>query len=267
RTDRLLLTDLNQGFFLGKRELTAGVSFDAGDLAAVKNALVGGEKVADPKDPKKVESLDGLLEFNVYYGGKKVKPLDAPRSPSPGEKQKAVFTLKARERLGVVLRVNGLNTLGMEEGEREADQYSMWVLEPNVEYTIDGYYSWEARGAKRAPGQPKTFVHALEGLSSSESVLELGNNSKAGKIELIIFREVKGAALPKANRPPSLRLVTDRGKTLQDLRDHISKIASASVERTIRARKGGKEIAPITTVTFSGAIAGPRTITYFEAPK
>jgi hypothetical protein len=271
-TGRLLLSDMNRDFYLGKRELNAAVPYDLADLAAVQSFRSGGDKPPpDPKDPKAKppsdENFDSLLEFNVLYDGKPVERTADNRLPTPKEGQKVTFTMKAAERLGVVLRVNGVNTLGEEDEEREPDQYSMWILEPGKKYTIRGYYSMEQPKGKGGKGE--TFIKPFRVLSESESVLApLANESKRGKIELIVFREASGDALPDASlRPASLRTVSGRGKTLQDIRDHIQRVASASLSRGLVTPGDALAGPAIRTVTFEGVVAGHRALTYFEIPR
>ena len=77
-TDRLLLSDMNRNFYLGKRELNAAVPYDLADLAAVQSFRAGGETPPpDPKDPAvkppSNENFDSLLDLKVYYDRKPVE--------------------------------------------------------------------------------------------------------------------------------------------------------------------------------------------------
>jgi hypothetical protein len=271
-TNRLLLADLNRPFFVSKRGLTKGVKVEEPDPDAVASAQNGGKVVfATAKDttPPADEDFDALLDFRATYGKDEVKPGADQRMPAPREGQEVCITLEAKkERLGVVLLVNGVNTLGEEGAEREPDQYSMWVLDPGKRYTIRGYYTME--GPKDAGGKRKTALRPFRVLSDSESVVaELADPSKRGKVELILFREPDGELPAAGVRPASMRTVTGRAANLQDLKDRLLKAGTTRAARGLLAPPAAQADSTVTipTVPFNGVLAAYRCITYFEPPK
>ena len=61
---------------------------------------------------------------------------------APKENQVVHFTLanKSKERLAVVVRVNGQNTSVIEEDNLQPCDCSKWVVEPGKEYVVEGFY-------------------------------------------------------------------------------------------------------------------------------
>jgi hypothetical protein len=192
-TNRLLLADLNRNFFLSKRSLNKGLKIEEPDPEAVASAANGGGPVSLDKGspPAADDTFDGLLDFRAYYGNEEFKPGADNKLPAPRDGQDVYFTVEARkERLGVVVLVNGVNTLGEEGVDRDPDQYSMWVLEPGKRYTIRGYYTMENAKNVAAQGKRKSFLRQFEVLSDSASELvELGDPNKRGKVERISRRK------------------------------------------------------------------------------
>ncbi len=255
-TNRLLLADLNRNFFVTKRSLENTVTFEEGDKEAVKSAVKPDPKGIEP-EPKQGadETLDSVLEFDAYYDKEKVQPGADGRLPTPKKGQEVYFTLKAKERLGVILKVNGVNTLSKEGMEREPDEYSMWVLDPGVQYTIRGYYT------------PDKAFEPFQVLDDSESALaSLADDSKRGKIELSVFRAAPVEALPDVgSRSVQLRSGGGiRAESYAEARGALRKVTSARRSRGLMV-PGENQGAPVVRTTpFQGVLAGHRTISYFE---
>jgi hypothetical protein len=271
-TNRLLLADLNRNFILSKRSLNKGLKIEEPDPDAVASAAGGGGPVRIPKAPPPTDddTFDGLLDFRAHYGNEEFKPGADNRLPAPRDGQEVYFTVEAKkERLGVVVLVNGVNTLGEEGVDREPDQYSMWVLEPGKRYTIRGYYTMEnAKNAAEA-GKRKSYMRRFEVLSESESLLaELGDPNKRGKIELILFRQPDGELPAVGVRAANMRSVTGRLPSLQDLKSRILMLGTAKVARGILAPPGPRPDKQLTlrALDFNGVLAGYRSITYYEKP-
>jgi hypothetical protein len=254
-TNRLLLADLGQTFHVRKRELTSRLPLETVDKDAI-NAVQFTSTAAKPGTP---DSFDELLTWDVFYDGKKAKRGPGLVLQTPREKQQVHFKFKSKERVGVVLLVNGVNTLN-KEADREADQYSMWVLEPGEEYVIRGYHTESGR-------------EPFEVLSESASVLSELGNPKRGKIELFVFREAAKPAKPAkepqeklpgaAVRPLNLR-ATPRAATPEDLKDALWQAATTTVSRGIVRPGGVTQPARLDKVTFDGALAGYRIFTYYQ---
>jgi hypothetical protein len=272
-TNRLLLADLNRNFILSKRSLNKGLKIEEPDPEAVASAANGGGPVSLDKGtpPPADDTFDGLLDFRAHYDSEEFKPGAENRLPAPRDGQDVYFTVEAKkERLGVVVLVNGVNTLGEEGADRDADQYSMWVLEPGKRYTIRGYYTME--NAKGAGGQGKrnSSLRQFEVLSDSASELvELGDPNKRGKIELILFRQPDGEPPAAGVRAANMRSVTGRQPKLADLKAQILMLGTAKVARGILAPPGPRPDRQVTlrTLDFNGVLAGYRSIVYYEKPR
>jgi hypothetical protein len=264
-TDRLLLADLDRGFFLGRRSLEDALKVDEVDGAAVDSAR------KDNGAGLKGDTFEDVLDFRAYYDGKEVKAGPDNKLPSPREGQEVYFTLRARkERLGVVLLVNGMNTLGEEGVDREPDQYSMWVLYPGKVCILRGYYTVENPRDAAGKDRRKSAVRKFRVLSDSESGLaELGDSSKVGKVELLIYREPRGELPRVARRAVNMRSVTARGASFEEVKGQILRLGAAKRGRNLIAPPDPKATGTTTiqTVEFNGVLTGSRTITYFEGPR
>lgn len=199
------------------------------------------------------KELEELLQFEIYYDGQLVPWKDGRVAfPQPG--QKVRFKAKAKERLGLVLLVNGINTADFEKNPREPHQYSQWVLEPGRDYTIRGFY----------PSLDKVFE--IEAVPYAEAMgtefrSVLGDSTKIGQIELHVFREYPKAAEPKVAGPAyNLRGVTGIAKTLPQARGQIK---SGVQERQIMVPKNLEE-ANLEIASFHGYHAGYYVIQYFK---
>jgi len=169
-----------------------------------------------------------------------------------------------------VVLVNGVNTLGEEGLDREPDQYSMWVLEPGKRYTIRGYYTMASAKNPAEPGKRKSALRRFEVLSDSESLLtEMGDPTKRGKIELLLFREPDRELPPPGVRPASMRSVTGRLASVQDVKGQILMLGTAKVARGLLAPPGARPDKQVTlrTLDFNGVLSGYRSITYYEKPR
>lgn len=105
------------------------------------------------------------------------------RVAEPREGQEVKIRLKntTNERIGVVLMVNGKNTLYDQEGA--ADRCSRWVLEPNKEYEVAGFYP--------TLDELRPFL-VLSDEESEERYDELGGDEFAGLISVYVFKSFSG---------------------------------------------------------------------------
>jgi hypothetical protein len=129
------------------------------------------------------------LDIQILYkakGEKKPKEMDIDDDgtlPEPAEGAKVSFRLKHKNdkdkyTYGVVLKVNGENTIYPEEAEPDDVRAHKWILGPKDEFFITGYLK------KSLKDQSATFT----GLPVSESKLEEVNyGPHAGTFTLVIF--------------------------------------------------------------------------------
>jgi hypothetical protein len=266
-TTRHLLADMDQKFLITKRELTSLLPVDekepekvaeaakqvpaAMDKKAVEIAF-NSDKVLEPK----TETLDQVLEFKIFYDGEEVKRDAANRVPTPRKDQKVHFTFRSPERLGVVLRVNGVNTSGANAEERDANQYSMWVLQPNKSYTIQGFY------------KDNGDLVPFKVLGDEESAnYKLADETKRGQIELFLFRQVQ-VPLEKVEIPDvkliSFRQSAPRVETVEAAQNQVLAMKGPRDRGLIvPAEPLGK--VQINTVPFNNVeLAGHFTIQYLN---
>jgi hypothetical protein len=252
-TDRRLLADMGQPFTLTKRELNV-------DEAQLNEAATEAAFRNEGKPPDATaEDLSKLLTFTVYYDDRPIKPDAQGMVATPRPKQKVYFTAKSTERLGLVLRVNGINTLGYEKDPRELWDYSVWVLEPGKEYRIEGFYPAKEKMKRFEVVAPDAVDFA-----------ELGDENKLGQIDIDVFREQPDGRAPpeeKKIRPATLREVPEPAANLPTLRGNIRSPASRKL--AIRHKGimvgGDVRIGPnVEEVPFVGRWCAHRTITYYR---
>lgn len=209
KTDRSILSDTGMSFSLVKRDLKVKVRGDHLDTEAVEDAEQRLEGKPRPND----SAVENLLDLQVYYNGTPQKVIvdnetGSRKIPEPPAKAAIYFTVKSKERIGLVLRINGINTLNMEGSDRQVEECSKWVLEPGKEYTIKGFYMSDNRVL---PFQ----VVSPQGLTSLDP-------ERLGLIEAAVFREEANILTSKefANLR-SLSSSKAKPKTLQELQNQI----------------------------------------------
>lgn len=121
----------------------------------------------------------------IYYDGKEQALRNLNGTLRVDEPQKGVkirFGLenKTNEKLGVVLRINGINTLQMEGADKQIEECSRWVLSPKGRYETDGF---RVEKDKKMP-----FVGATSGEPLRQDL------PAPGLIEVAVFREDPNAA-------------------------------------------------------------------------
>ena len=212
-------------------------------------------KPADPVMPI-VTSGQGLVDFKVYYDGVEV-PRTADTYPTPQPGQKIHFTMKAAEKVGVVLLVNGINTAEFDKSNRAADTYVKWVLEPNREYGVYGYYS----ATKKHPFEVVSKEKAEELLS------DFASPEHFGKIELHVYRQA-GTEVATATKARGLRDEAGTAATLDELQSSIrDKLRTGDTARRNVMIPGQGEDKVVETTQFQGVLAGKMVFTYFALPK
>jgi hypothetical protein len=194
RTDRYMLADVGQGYSLSRSRRVRGVSDDAifltlEDDGALTNSATS---TSSSDSSSSSSSLSGFpVELTVYYDNQpQVMSDDVEASgtlnkslPEPQPSQKLTFGLKnvTDKTLGVVLLVNGYNTLYQQYLGDPADM-NKWVLEPGTDYRVKGYHQ---------EGNEKYFeITTLTEEESIEQFEDLGGEEAAGLIHLYVFKTV-----------------------------------------------------------------------------
>jgi hypothetical protein len=167
-------------------------AFDAGqEQPSQAKAVETAERVKKEKDayPLQDQAAPGRLE--IYYDDARV-PLEVrggeAQVPEPREGQKVTFVLRrtaaASGRIGVVLKVNGENTLFK---ERQPDvACRKWILGPgDPPITVRGY---------QLTGKTAEAFRILSGAESKQKEIDYGGD--VGTIMLSVFREKQAARHP-----------------------------------------------------------------------
>jgi hypothetical protein len=162
--------------------------------AAVQDAIQVVRKSEPPPMPDK-----GPVVLDIFYGDNPVEysvsDANEIQIPEPGQGQRVKFVLrktdKAHVRYGVVVKVNGENTLFMEKGKVE--QCTKWILSDQVP-TI------EVEGYQVSNTEARPFI--IRSPEESKAV-ERQYGKDVGQISFVVFRE-KTAAEQKAapDEPP-----------------------------------------------------------------
>jgi hypothetical protein len=200
----------------------AGMSFDIIKSLAPSDAAAAD---AAGNSPKAID--ESLLAMTILYDNKtQVVKKDGAASElsvaEPKEGQDLVFRIKnnAKERLGVVLLVNGQSTYRKQRGLPTA-AYKKWMLDPGDGLDINGF-SVDDEVLEHFVVRPDMDWRKL--MESEElSACNLGT------FELYIFRESDGIAADKEQMPFSLGMrarPTQRAKSLNEARSNIRKAMS-----------------------------------------
>lgn len=278
KTDRALLRDMGQTFVITKRslKLKAGDGIiddeelnDEAILDARNDNKDPGNSDPDNKNPKQppagsnnITQIKEYLDFQILIDGEaaEITPHgDQGKIKMPTPDQKITIKLNAKVKMGVLLRVNGVNTLGEQKDERALTEYSWWILEPNKDYTIRGFYANDMVKAFRAAAK------------ADVDVSELGDKQERwGKIEFDVFVD-KGPGVtddvPKVEvrerKIVSLRKAVPRGKDLETVRNQVVANLSKLANREVFILGGGGEAAKLNQTTFQGNFqVGSCSITY-----
>jgi uncharacterized protein YheU (UPF0270 family) len=172
---------LRGGFDGGREQLTTETAL------ATATRVKKGETtfpLADPSAP---------VELEVRYDGKPA-PVSVKGGQAlvaePGEGQKVTFVLKrkgtGKDRLGVVLKVNGESTLYRQK--LHDLECTKWILDPgDPPITVAGY---------QATDQSVEAFRVLSGAASRSKEINYGTD--VGTITLVVFREAKDAGKVEA---------------------------------------------------------------------
>jgi hypothetical protein len=180
-TDPRVLTELGESYLRPR------------DLAELPDEQPRPEPIvfaASPEPAPKVQVLDqSPVRLEILYNGKRKSIRvgeDRLEVDEPREGAQVQFRLAnmGKERYGVVLKVNGENTIGR---ETQVDrQCHKWVLDPGDSYLVRGFLKDTPEGQK---------VQAFVVLPDDESDAQRVRYGKhAGTFNFVLFRERKDAA-------------------------------------------------------------------------
>jgi hypothetical protein len=209
-TDRSILSDVGESFALIKRG-------DDADEAAIVDVTDRNEG-----KPKNIETVESILDLELYYDGQKqtitTDGTGNRRAPEPGEGKRVQFKLrnKTQETLALVLRINGVNTLGKEGPERQVDRCTKWVLRPGQWYSVNGFYLDDNKVEEFKVVSPG----ALTSLDPR----------KMGLIEVAIFRKDEAADPLGSRRITNLRGLSasaNTAETFKELQQQVFKSSRA----------------------------------------
>jgi hypothetical protein len=187
--DRDMLAGVGQSFLLSRGKLRSARDLDDAASEDAKDHAKKGDSPADsPDDPVALE---------IRYGDQVVTLEDDPATPgdvkehrktakeqaTQGKPVQFKLTNKTQDKVGVVLAINGKNTLFQEDlAEKKPGECSKWILGAGETYTIDGFYT----------SQDGKNVLPFKVLSDEESAkAELAPEHK-GVYSLFVFKEGSG---------------------------------------------------------------------------
>jgi hypothetical protein len=262
-TDRDGLREMGHSFVLAKRTLKI-----VGRDGTIDQPELDKEAIEDVQQDtldmggagKNVEQIKEYIDFQLLVD-------DAPaailpdgdhgmiNTPNPGQK----FSIKvtAKEKLGLLLKVNGVNILNKEKDDRDRMEASWWVLDAGKEYTLNGFYK---------DGKVEKFVFVAEGEVDKS---ELGDNQlRHGIISFEVFKATgggPGTGEPKIvpRKTTNLLKVTGRTTSLSSLQKNIGNSLHKLGKRTVYlVGRGGSEDAALEGEAFEGIFVGGCDITY-----
>jgi hypothetical protein len=182
-TDSPALVEVGESFLIRG-------AFDAGRTEVVRDreVVTSAARVKAAQETNPLQDPEAPLELEILYDNQRV-PLQLREGKAlilePREGQDVLIVLrkvdKTRDRFGVVLSVNGENTLY--RGRLSPLQSWKWIMSPEImSITIRGYQTGE-----------KT-AEAFRVLSSAESRANVMNyGADVGTISMVVFREARGA--------------------------------------------------------------------------
>jgi hypothetical protein len=219
-----------------------------------------------PKDETKLAITGAeLVDFTVLYDGAPAQVQeDGATLPTPAEGQFITITMTARERVAVLLTVNGQNTVDSEPLKTEAHLASKWVLEPGKLYTIQGFHQNNAKLLFKAANPDeamKTFIST-----------ELAASNKLGQIEFTVFREQKavqaaGFTTPKIDTTVNNAAYKGIAPTLDTAAKDQEKLTQSIVTKSlIIGADASVHQLEKDDITIDPTPAQNKKLTYFKMP-
>lgn len=138
--DRELLNDLGESFALSTQSVKSRKT-RALDIEAAEDAANRDQSPGEPS----VQPAEKLLEFEIRYDGQPQTLSSSPTEggkwtvaePQEGQRVTVFLRTVANERIGVVLMINGKNSLYEEEAEPAACK--KWILDPGDVIEVKGF--------------------------------------------------------------------------------------------------------------------------------
>lgn len=265
-TDLAILRDTNQNFVVARRTFNAWAAADDPDAELNKLAVENAVKENKPGTSKKMtlDDMKEYLDFQILFNDQPmdITPGGFVANPPAGQKMK--IKVSAKVKLGLLLRVNGVNTLSEQRDEKsDLNEYSWWILEPGTPYMIRGFYK---------DSKVSEFVAKEE---SEVDLAQLGENAERhGKIDFDVFvnptEVVKDLPAPKARGLDfSFRSVDSTPKTFEDLKKEIRTnlpVKKTAVPRSFFVPGSTLENQQLETTAFEGRHVGGITINYGKEP-
>jgi hypothetical protein len=263
-TDLPILRDTNQNFVVARRAINLFAAADDPEEELVKVAVQEAVKENQPNVPRKVaaEAVRDYLDFQILYNDQPVDITADGFVDKPTRGQTVAIKVRSKVKLGLLLRVNGVNTVDKQADEKpDLRAYSWWVLDPGVDWLIRGFYK---------NGQVEPFVAVGD---ADVDVSDLGENAdRHGKIEFDVF--VDPATLVKDFTPRAsknsytLRTVTTRAASFEELKDEIRKnlpVQKMPLSRVLIVG-GSSQKQELRRTAFDGRHVGGLTINYRKGP-
>lgn len=193
KTDRVFLAECGQTFVV-KRSIqkrsrnTTGGTPDEGDQNAANSA---NNQTNNGSEDNPSNNPENPIELTIKFNGQAVSMTPDSESSGnsrfnigePQETDKVQFVLKNKgtERVAVLLSINGINTLYEEVvKDRPLNECTKWILDPNDEYTIDGFHTGSL-------GKDLKSFRVLPGDKSKEK-WEMDPETQ-GLINLVVFTQ------------------------------------------------------------------------------
>jgi hypothetical protein len=233
KTDRYILADCGQGFVLS-RKVKFRRDMDINDIVVdgASSNDAGGQTTGGSTTGQTAGGAPPteLVTIRIYYAGSEQSAtrdslggntwvIGDGKGPAVG--QEVLFKVQnmTTEKLGLVLIVNNKNSLYEETYTSDSNPEGMtrWILEPNKEYSIKGWYQSDNVSHKKFTG------------GNPPAVEDLGGDELAGKVHVFVFKnggDVTDSGLTFGRNlrslPASLLKKTGPPSTITDLQKMIA---------------------------------------------
>lgn len=285
KTDRNVLRDMGHTFVITKRAMNIKsrdgvITDDELDGEAIQDIIddggadvgkedrpkedlpkddpggMGMDPVNPPEGGKNVQAVKEYLDFEILVDGNPAVVKDGVID-TPLPDQKITVKLRAKTKLGLLLKVNGVNTLNMEKDLRDRMESSWWILEPDQEYTVSGFYKGNQR-------RPFTVVSDID-----VDFSDLGDNQERhGTFSFEVFTGKGGGSglepsvVIRQRKTSNLTKATSRTTTLASLQNTIKYSMNKAAKRNFIVPGAGAEDVTLQTTEFTGNFVAGCEIRY-----